>query len=225
MMRNRVLGSLDQGSDRPTALDVGCGPGLVMELFSPSLKVKGVDIDPEMVRLAKMRGMDTVLGDAENLPFEDGSFDLVYCSFTMLWVNDPGKAMAEMVRVARRYVVCLGEPDYGGRISHPEEIADLDQPLIGSLIAEGADPFIGRKLGRLMEAAGLEVESGVHSGIWSPERMREEAESEWASLVQAVKGRTDEESIKKARSAWDRALTDGSLFLFNPVFYAVGKKR
>jgi SAM-dependent methyltransferase len=225
LMRKKISEELSGNGDRPTALDVGCGPGLVMELFRPSIDVTGIDIDPVMVRSARGRGLDAVRGDAMDLPFEDGSFDIVYCSFTLLWVKDPALALKEMARVSRRYVICLAEPDYGGRICHPKEVADLDRYLTDSLIEEGADPFIGRKIGHMMEMAGLAVELGVHSGVWSPEQLREEAEAEWRSISKAVGNRVDERTMERARSAWDKALADGSLFLFNPMFYAVGRKR
>lgn len=225
LMRNRVLERLEHAGPFPTTLDVGCGPGLVMELFSPFLDVMGLDIDPEMVRQVREKGMEAVQGDAQDLPFEDDSFDIAYCSFTMLWVNDPGKAIAEMARVARRCVVCLAEPDYGGRICSPPEVALLDEALVRSLRAEGADPFVGRKLILFMERTGLEVESGVHPGTWSPSQLRDDARAEWDSLSRAVSGSVDAETMAKARSAWDRSLADGSLFMFNPVFYAIGWKR
>ncbi|MCE5297304.1 MAG: class I SAM-dependent methyltransferase [Euryarchaeota archaeon] len=224
IMRTKVLRDRSCDDGRPTALDVGCGPGLVMEMLSPLLDVKGVDIDPDMVRTANGRGMDAVQGDAMDLPFEDGSFDISYCSFTLLWVKDPALAMKEMARVSRRYVICLAEPDYGGRICHPKEVADLDGHLTDSLIEEGADPFIGRRLAHMMEMAGLAVDQGVHSGVWSPSQMREEAEAEWSSISKAVGNRADERTMERARSAWDKALADGSLFLFNPMFYAIGRK-
>ncbi|MHC1680119.1 MAG: class I SAM-dependent methyltransferase [Methanomassiliicoccales archaeon] len=220
LMRTRVI-------ERPgmTALDIGCGPGLVMELFSPYLDVTGVDIDPDMVRRTTERKMEAVVGDAMRLPFEEESFDIVYCAFTMLWVKEPEQAIKEMVRVARSCVVCLAEPDYGSRVCYPKEIADLDGPLIDSLREEGSDPMIGRKIGPLMEDAGLLVESGVHSGAWSPTQMRSEAEGEWGSLYKAVKDRVDDGTLASARTAWEGALNDGTLCLYNPVFYAVGWKR
>jgi hypothetical protein len=45
IMQHRVIEGKGQ-----TALDVGCGPGLVMELFSPCLQATGLDIDTTMVK-------------------------------------------------------------------------------------------------------------------------------------------------------------------------------
>ena len=144
--------------------------------------------------------MNAVLGDASALPFEDGSFDIAYCSFTLLWVKDPQKVIREMVQVSRRFVVCLAEPDYGGRISHPKEVADLDRYLVESLVEEGADPFIGRKLGTMLERAGLQVEMGVHSGVWSPGQLKYEAKAEWDSIVRSVKERAETDVLEKAKA-------------------------
>jgi len=220
MMRTRVIERRGM-----TALDVGCGPGLVMDLLSPLLDVTGVDIDPEMVRRTTVKGMKAVVGDAMDLPFADGSFDIVYCSFTLIWVRDPQRAIGEMARVARSSVVCLAEPDYGGRVCFPQEVGELDGALIESLRDEGADPLVGSRTAEMMEKAGLTVESGVHSGTWSPTQMRSEAEAEWLSLSQAVRGRVDEADLERAKTAWDSALADGTLCLFNPVIYAIGRKR
>lgn len=208
-----------------TALDVGCGPGLVMELLSPFLKVTGLDLDPEMVRQVRAKGMEAVRGDALSLPFDDGSFDIVYCSFTLLWLPDQQRAVNEMARVARDCVVCLAEPDYGRRLVSPPEVARLNEPLARSLRAEGADPFTGRKLDHLMRGAGLQVDLGVYDGKWTGAQLREEAEAEWSSLSQAVQGFADAETLAKARSAWDEALARDTLVLINPVYRAIGWKR
>jgi SAM-dependent methyltransferase len=224
LMRTKVLENIELTDGKPSALDVGCGPGLVMELLSSMFDVQGIDIDPEMARMVRERGYDAVRGDAASLPFEDDSFDIVYCSFTLLWVSEPQTMITEMARVSRHYVVLLAEPDYGGRICHPEELSVLDRCLVGSLVDEGADPFVGRKLGGMMEVAGLDVEMGVHSGVWSPDRLRKEAKAEWESIACSVRDLIDENGLERAKVTWDRALADGSLFLFNPVFYAIGRK-
>ncbi|NLX47198.1 MAG: class I SAM-dependent methyltransferase [Euryarchaeota archaeon] len=208
-----------------TALDVGCGPGLVMELFSPFLNVKGLDIDPDMVSQVREKGMEAVQGDAQDLPFDDDSFDIVYCSFTLMWLPDQQRAVREMERVARQCVACLAEPDYGRRSCSPPEVARLDKGLIRSLRAEGADPFTGRKLDRLMRNAGLEVDLGTYDGKWTGARLKDEAEAEWNALSQAVKGFVDAETLARAGSAWDAALANDRLVLINPVYHAIGWKR
>jgi SAM-dependent methyltransferase len=224
LMRTKVLENIERWDGKPSALDVGCGPGLVTELLSSMFDVQGIDSDPNMVRMMRERGYDAVEGDAASLPFRDGSFDIVYCSFTLLWVSEPQTMIKEMARVSRHYVVFLAEPDYGGRICHPEDLLVLDRYLVGSLVDEGADPFIGRKLGGMMEGIGLDVEVGVHSGVWSPDQLRKEANAEWESIAEAIKDLIEKNDLERAKAAWDRALADGSLFLFNPVFYAIGRK-
>jgi SAM-dependent methyltransferase len=224
LMRTKVLADLHKSRQRPTALDIGCGTGLVMELFSPMFDLTGIDIDPEMVRRSRAKGLQAVQGDATEVPFADGCYDVVYCSYTLLWLKDPQRTLREMARSSSQFVVLLAEPDYGGRICRPKEVADLDPYLVTSLIGEGADPFIGRKIGPLMEAAGLEVEIGVHSGVWSPAQLGHEAKGEWSSISDAIKDIVDQETLEMARNAWDRALADRSLFLYNPVFYAIGRK-
>ena len=224
LLKDKVPAGLDSIHGRGSALDVGCGPGLVMDLISPFYDVQGLDVDPEMVTAARKRGHAVTEGDALALPFKDGSFDLVYCSFTLLWVGDPQIAIQEMARVARKRVVCLAEPDYGGRICVPKEVADLDTFLVRSLVAEGADPFVGRKLGMLLERAGLEVDSGVHTGAWSPQQLRQEMDMEWDSIAGAVRTLVDGATLDRARTAWCEASLDRSLFLFNPVFHAIGSK-
>lgn len=92
------------------------------------------------------------------------------------------------------------------------------------MMGEGADPYIGRKIGMLMERAGMRAEVGVHSGTWTNERLRDEADAEWDSIVNAVGARVDRGKLDQTRKAWIKALDDRSLFLFNPVFYAIGTK-
>jgi ubiquinone/menaquinone biosynthesis C-methylase UbiE len=64
------------------ALDVGTGTGrgaeAIVDRF-PDARVTGVDVSPGMIEEARRRvpGASFELGDASNLPFDDGSFDLV----------------------------------------------------------------------------------------------------------------------------------------------------
>lgn len=93
-------------------LDVGCGCGvdsLVAALLTgPSGSVTGVDMNPDMLararRNAEESGIDNVSfreADAENLPFDDGSFDVVISNGVLNLVPDKDKAVAEIFRVLK----------------------------------------------------------------------------------------------------------------------------
>lgn len=220
LLKTMVLEDRIEGMVRPTALDVGCGPGLVMELLAPFLDVRGIDIDPVAVRRSNERGQEALVAMAERLPFEDASFDIVYCSYLLLWVSDPAKVLREMVRVSRDWVICLAEPDHLGRISYPPGVVELDGLFVRSLREQGADPGMGRRLQEMFVRCGLRPVTGVHSSMWSAERMRAESEAEWGSLAPAA----DPGALARVREAWDHALADGSLVQFNPVFFAMARK-
>jgi SAM-dependent methyltransferase len=223
LLRTRVLGPDPQGH-RLEALDVGCGPGLVMEELGSLFNVQGLDRDEGMVEGCLNNGFRAVQGVAEGMPFEDGSFDVVYCSFLLLWVKDPSLVVREMRRVSRRWVVCLAEPDYGGRIDHPEGLGPLRDIIIDGLLGSGADPLMGRKLRDFFHRAGLEAEVGVHPGVWSTERLASEGIDEWCNIANASGLGPAEVRLREMELVWKKALDEGSLFQFSPIFYALARK-
>lgn len=194
---------------------------MVAENLSTRMDVTTVDLDPEMVRKARSRGIISMQGDASDLPFEDGSFDIVYCSFLLLWTKDPIKAIKEMSRVSKDWVICLAEPDHGGRIDHPSSLEPLRDIVVEGMRREGADPFMGRKLREIFHHCGLEPFIGVHPGVWDIGRLRSESDYEWNWLVRTA---GSDQRLKDIKPAWDRALADGSMFQFNPIFYALARK-
>lgn len=75
-----LLGMLDQvvPDHNLQILDVGCGAGNMIHHLSRHGQVKGVEIDPRPIAVARQRGYDVEQGDAtQSLPFEASSFDLV----------------------------------------------------------------------------------------------------------------------------------------------------
>ncbi|MFF8596801.1 bifunctional 2-polyprenyl-6-hydroxyphenol methylase/3-demethylubiquinol 3-O-methyltransferase UbiG [Streptomyces sp. NPDC015220] len=89
-------------------LDIGCGGGLLAERFSRiGARVTGVDPSGPSLESAREHargeGLDIVYRQAfaEELPFEDGSFDLVYCCDTLEHVTSTDRAVAEAVRVLK----------------------------------------------------------------------------------------------------------------------------
>jgi SAM-dependent methyltransferase len=84
-------------------LDVGCGTGRWLADFRErGLFVTGLDLDPDMVDLARRRlgpGADVRQGAAEDLPFEDNAFDLTCLNTVLEFAADPEEALREAVRV------------------------------------------------------------------------------------------------------------------------------
>lgn len=82
-------------------LDGGCGTGYGASLLRrqwPDALVVGCDLAPEMARKTMARGIASVCGDLERLPFADASFDLAWSSLALQWCQ-PALAYAELQRV------------------------------------------------------------------------------------------------------------------------------
>jgi SAM-dependent methyltransferase len=135
-------------------LDVACGSGnAALAAARRFCRVVGVDDDPELLEQARQRaeaeGLKVTFleGDAEDLPFPDGSFEVVLSACEAMLTPDLERAAGELLRVCRP----------GGRIGM---ISWTPDGYIGELFA-----VIGR---HLPSAAGLEAP--VLRG--SPERLR-----------------------------------------------------
>ena len=85
-------------------LDVACGPGYVAGYAAKLGAVAiGVDFAPGMIAEAKknFQNVEFREGDAEALPLEVNTFDVVVCAFGLLHFAEPDKAIAEAFRVLR----------------------------------------------------------------------------------------------------------------------------
>jgi ubiquinone biosynthesis O-methyltransferase len=89
-------------------LDIGCGGGLLAERFSRTgARVTGIDPSAPSLQAAREHAraadldIDYRQGLAEELPFDDASFDLVYCCDTLEHVTSTDRAVAEAVRVLK----------------------------------------------------------------------------------------------------------------------------
>lgn len=191
--------------------------------------VFGMDINCESLILASKYAPNAALtcGDAHLLPYAARSFDIVFCHFTVLWLREPATALLEMRRVTRPggWVLCLAEPDYGGRIDYPPGLELMGEWQRRALKVQGADPVIGRSLGALLTRAGLkEVQSGVLGGQWQ-HPTQENGDLEWAVLVKDFEELpippTPEEA-SALRSIDRKARRNGERLLYVPTFYAAG---
>lgn len=85
-------------------LDICCGTGELAEIASQrGAHVTGLDFAEPMVQIARARlpSSQFEVGDAEELGFEDASFDLATCAFGLWHLGDPDKAITEAARVLR----------------------------------------------------------------------------------------------------------------------------
>lgn len=111
--------------ERRRVLEVGCGTGhwtrALVRFLAPGASVTCVDRDPkwsdpaqEWVKSLNASGAKVAVvgADACSLPFPDGAFDFVTCQTLLLHVSEPGRALAEMVRVLEPggLLLCV-EPD------------------------------------------------------------------------------------------------------------------
>ena len=81
-----------------SVLDLGSGTGAAYEQL---LNFETTAIDPD-IKMLELNAFDNkVLGSAENLPFEDNSFDNVFCSFVWRNLSNTNNAMNEVYRVLR----------------------------------------------------------------------------------------------------------------------------
>lgn len=102
-----------------SALEVGCGTGhFTAWLAERCRRVVGLDRAPGMVTELRRRhpGIPAVVGDAQRLPLEGGTVDVVIFVTTLEFLDTPETALAEAVTVARRgvIVVALNRWSLGG---------------------------------------------------------------------------------------------------------------
>jgi SAM-dependent methyltransferase len=93
-----------------TALDLGCGTGRVLPALraavGPSGRVIGLDVTPQMLDAVRSSGRDRdatalLLGDAQRLPFADGSIDATFAAGLLNHLDDLSAGLRELARVTK----------------------------------------------------------------------------------------------------------------------------
>ncbi len=189
---DRILDLVAPRGPMLDALDVGCGTGfLSLELAARGHRVTGVDLAPAMLEAARKKAAAQGVaahfqeGDAENLPFAPGSFDLVISRHVLWTLPHPEAAIDDWMRVLRpggrlaiidgaQYDAATAPPQRENARTSPEYAAIGDQlPFYGGrpreeieavlrahgLVNVASDPLhdlVAAQTER-MEAAGREV--------------------------------------------------------------------
>jgi ubiquinone/menaquinone biosynthesis C-methylase UbiE len=110
-MRNRLLDDYRQRTietARGLVLEVGVGSGLNLPFYGRGVdRVCGIDLSPELLRLAHARAADAVVpvsllrASAEHLPFAVAVFDTIVMTWTLCSIASPLAALMEMRRVLK----------------------------------------------------------------------------------------------------------------------------
>lgn len=117
--RSRLVSAYCEATDefRGPHVDVGCGAGNVLQFFADVISGPGIGVDVSFagLRAVRRKGFYAVLGDAERLPFAEGSLGLVTASSVLHHLYRPERLMQEAHHVLRAGGVFLTDFDPHGR--------------------------------------------------------------------------------------------------------------
>jgi len=151
-------------------LEIGCGPrgclDLLAERVGPSGSVIGVERSQEECELARemarergLANVEVLCRDARSCELPRGSFDFVTARLVLVNVPNPEQIVAEAVGLVRPGGwVAFHEADWIAHVCDPPSGAWTTLVALFVRYSEknGIDPFIGRRLPRLLRDAGLE---------------------------------------------------------------------
>src|SRR3989344_5595623 len=91
-------------------LDAGCGEGFTMNKLSENgigKKIEGVEYSKDAIMLGKKLFPNLTFkeGGIYELPYKDNSFDLIVCTEVLEHLEEPTKALQEMLRVSKKYLI------------------------------------------------------------------------------------------------------------------------
>ena len=95
-----------------SALEVGCGEGVstekIKKMLPPGTLLHGSDINRQRLAAARERNPDVPIVEESiyNLSRPDRSYDLVFTLEVLEHLDDPERALSEICRVSRRWVIC-----------------------------------------------------------------------------------------------------------------------
>lgn len=146
--RQVALDAVAEASPRDV-LEVGCGEGELAEWIghATGARVAAIDQSDRMVELARARGVDAAVGDVQDIPFADGSFDVVVAAWMLYHVPSPGRALAEITRVLRPAGRLVATTNYSDHLHEMFRLVGLERwelPFAGENGAEVLGRFFAR---------------------------------------------------------------------------------
>lgn len=105
-----TLTSLAKPLKPESILDAGCGEGFTMEKLSKSKigeKLEGIEYSKEAISFGRKLFPDLkfIHGSVYELPYKNNSFDLVICTEVLEHLEEPTRALKEILRVSKKYLI------------------------------------------------------------------------------------------------------------------------
>ena len=93
-----------------TILDAGCGEGFITSILFSNIKnveITGLEYTNEALQIARsmIPEVSFLQGNIMDLPFDDHSFNVVLCTEVLEHLENPDKALSELLRVAENTVI------------------------------------------------------------------------------------------------------------------------
>lgn len=134
--------------DKLKILDVGCGTGKNMEVFSTLGEVWGLDNSKEAINFCKKRGLKNLkLATLQNNGFKDNEFDVVTMLDVLEHIDDENSALIEVKRILKKGgCIILTVPAYGWLWSKWDEVLHHKRR------------YTKQALIKILEKAGFKVE-------------------------------------------------------------------
>lgn len=211
-----------------SVLDVACGNGnTAITARRQGANVTGIDITPELLSLAieeeKIAQVNDIVwkeGDAQNLPFEDESFDVVLSTFGHMFAPQPELVSKEMIRVTKK----------GGRIGFatwPPELAigsifrvnakylSKNSNNQSSPLLWGIPEIIKKSLNGVSE---INFERGTTIfPILSPNHFWEYISTKYGPLIKVIQSLNNQDNVNETKSLRDDFLKIIDPYIFDNV--------
>jgi ubiquinone/menaquinone biosynthesis C-methylase UbiE len=157
--------------------DIGCGIGdmtfMMAKLVGKNGSVIGIDRNDAVIHVCKKRAekenvsnVKFFVGDIYDNELGKNSFDLVFSRFLFQHLEEPKRALKEMMKLAvAKGTIVAEENDQGTWLTYPPSSAfeKLRHAYVDLLKLSDCDEFIARKLYSLFMECGLNADVGAYS--------------------------------------------------------------
>jgi ubiquinone/menaquinone biosynthesis C-methylase UbiE len=163
---DRVVTLSCEGISVRSMLDVGTGTALFAEaFFKAGMSVAGIDISEDMLSHARrfVPSGNFKTGSIEKIPFDDGSFDLVFLGHVLHEADDMMHALSEARRVARIRVAVLEFPYVEEAMGPPIAHRLRPEDIVAGAQEAGFVKVNNIRL-KCMELYLMDVSNSLHAG-------------------------------------------------------------